>query len=170
MTEAYQQALACTDPKIIKQVRAFHKGKVSRSVSSLKAVLAENWEDSNRYDLANINVDEVEDLIASLKYAYQAVENLHAKFMVYRVHSEDDEEEEELIAADENYMDEVDNKYREGLKMYNSYMTQYKTSIGIPPEAKFKTSSAVAESATVETAVVKSSNILKLKILNFRYP
>ena len=82
MTEAYQQALVSTDPKVIKQVRAFHKGKVSRSVSSLKAVLVENWEDSSKYDLSNINVDEVEDIAGSLKYAYQAVESLHAKYMI----------------------------------------------------------------------------------------
>ena len=164
MTEAYQQALASTDPKVIKQVRAFHKGKVSRSVSSLKAVLVENWEESNKYDLSSINVDEVEDIAGSLKYAYQAVENLHAKYMIHRVHSENDEEEESLITADENYMDDIDNKYREGLKIYNAYMTQYKTSIGVSPESKSKTSSAVADSATAEVTVAKSSNILKLKI------
>ena len=47
--------------------------------------------------------------------------------------------------------------------MYNAFMTQYKTSIGVTPESQVKASSAVEEKVTAET-VTKSSNILKLKI------
>ena len=56
----------------------------------------------------NINLDEVKDIVDCLKYAYGAIENLHAKFMVHRDHAKDDKEEDDLVVADENYMVEVD--------------------------------------------------------------
>ena len=124
-TSTFQQALASDDADFIKQVRSSYKGKLTRCINTINRVLVYTGVDKNTFDHVNIDHEEVLDLVNNLKEAKSAVDELHTRFEVKRVHSEG-QIEEKLIETDNQYIDEVDTSFRACLRLVNSYKIQQK--------------------------------------------
>ena len=113
-TSTYQQALTSDDADFIKQVRSSYKGKVTRCISAIKRVLV--YADQDVFDHNNIDHEEVLDLVNDLKAAKSAVEELHTRFEVKRVHS-DGQIEDKLIETDNQYIEEIETSVRGCLRL-----------------------------------------------------
>ena len=122
-TSTYQQALTSDDADFIKQVRSSYKGKVTRCISAIKRVLV--YADQDVFDHNNIDHEEVLDLVNDLKAAKSAVEELHTRFEVKRVHS-DGQIEDKLIETDNQYIEEIETSVRGCLRLVNAYKLQQK--------------------------------------------
>ena len=82
MPDTYNQALLSINPDLVKQVRAFHKGKLTTNINSLKATLLTKPSAPAQYDTDSINDREAQRIVKDLKEAFTAIENLHASIGV----------------------------------------------------------------------------------------
>ena len=81
MPDTYNQALLSTNPDLVKQVRAFHKGKLTRNINSLKATLLTKPSAPAQYDTDSINDREAQRIVKDLEEAFTAYRKL--AFQIY---------------------------------------------------------------------------------------
>lgn len=124
-SSTYEQALSSNSADFLKQVRSSYKGKVTRTINALKSVLVRVGPDQTLFDLANIDSEEVIELVTELKAAKDAVSELHTRYEAFRVHSEGPVEDA-LIESDDLYIEEIENNVRACMRIYHAYKTQLK--------------------------------------------
>ena len=120
----YRQALVSTDADFVKKVRSSYKSKITRHVNSLQSALVKV---NDSIDHVNIDSDEVNQLVNEIKADQLVISELHIRYEVLRVHPDDSVAEEALLEVDNNYIAEVENKIRVGLRLYNSYIIEQRS-------------------------------------------
>ena len=127
MADSFDQALVSTDADFVKLTRASFKGKITRSLSALKTVLKRTGVEGDApFDHDNIDTEEAVMVVTELKQAREAFEKLHMRFEITRKHESEEIAENALVEKDNDYMLDVEEKIREGMKNYNSYVVQNK--------------------------------------------
>ena len=124
----YRQALVSNDSDFVKRVRTSYKGKITRLLNTLQKVLVKTGE---QFDHANIDHDEVVKLVEDLKADQIAISELHVRYEVLRNHPDNSDEEEVLVKKDSDYIEEIENNIRSGLRLYNLYSIEHKARDGI---------------------------------------
>ena len=82
MSATVKEALDSKDAKVLKSQRGHEKGRVTRYVDRILAILKLN--ESNSYDHNSISKIELGQAEISLKEAFKNVEDLHNKYHWYR--------------------------------------------------------------------------------------
>ena len=127
MSSSYDQALVSTDPEFVKLTRASFKGKLTRGLATLRSVFQRTGVgDDSPFDHDSIDLDEVQQLVSDLKHNKELFDELHMRFEITRKHEADETAESVLEKKDNEYMLEVDENVRKGIKMYNSFMIENK--------------------------------------------
>ena len=172
----YRQALVSNDADFVKKVRASYKGKVTRLLNTLTSVLIKV---DNNFDHANIDHEEILQLVEDLRGDKVAISELHIRYEVLRFHPDDSEAENAFIEKDSNFIVDIENNIRAGLRLFNAYVTDHKSRTEIisnqdklakkieqyPAKLRaFKAQSSIYENASVAAEKVVSSvddNILR---------
>ena len=108
----YRQALVSTDVDFLKKVRSSYKGRITRHINALQSALVKV---SDSFNHESIDSDEVHQIVDDIKADQNVISELHIRYEVLRVHSEDSVAEENLLKADNDYISEVETKIRAAL-------------------------------------------------------
>ena len=127
MSSSYDQALVSTDPEFVKLTRASFKGKLTRGLATLRSVLQRTGVgDDSPFDHDNIDLAEVQQLVSDLRQNKELFDELHMRYEISRKHEADETAESALEKKDNEYMVEMDDNVRGGIKMYNSFIIENK--------------------------------------------
>ena len=122
---SYDQALVSTDPETVKLIRASFKGKLTRGLTTLNKVLkCTGVGDDAPFDHDLIDTKEVNQLVSPLKHNMVLFEELHMRYEITRKHEADETAESALEEKDNQYITEVDDSFRAGMRLYNSFIVQ----------------------------------------------
>ena len=112
MSATVKEALDSKDAKVLKSQRGHEKGRVTRYVDRILAILKLN--EYNSYDHNSISKIE-------LAQAFKNVEDLHNMYQWHRDEGTDAAKEEEIENEQNEYFVAVENKYHEALKSILKY-------------------------------------------------
>ena len=120
MSEKVKQAIDSNDSKVISKVRGEEKTRITKKVDRLHKILKLNDVTGN-YDHHSISEIELGDAEISLKEAWKNVQDLHDSFQYTREVGDNATKESEIEKEQDNYLEAVENKYYEGIKLIEKY-------------------------------------------------
>ena len=120
MSSKVKEALNSVDPKIILKARGTEKGRVTRNVDRILAILKidEAKSDYNHESISKIELKETE---VSLREALKNVQELHDRYQWHRVDGATDVEETKIEEEQNAYIVQIEDKFHTGLKALEKY-------------------------------------------------
>ena len=120
MSSKVKEALNSVDPRIILKARGTEKGRVTRNVDRILAILKidETKSDYNHESISKIELKETE---VSLREAFKNVQELHDRYQWHRVDGATDVEEAKIEEEQNAYIVQIEDKFHTGLKALEKY-------------------------------------------------
>ena len=120
MSDKVKKAIDSSDSKVIKVVRSSEKGRVTRYVDRINAILKID-ESTGTYKHESISKIELRDMQISLKQALQNVQDLHLNYQVNREEGADETEEAKIEESENAYIGDIENKASDAIKSIDNY-------------------------------------------------
>ena len=124
-----KEGLESTDVVKIKAARGKAKGQVTKHCKTLQTDLVK---DNDKFLLDEIESDEVQELYQKLNKSLGEFEDLHARYLDYRIGETDATAEKAALDVEESYAAEVLNNYSAVKRSY----VKYKKALAVLAENK----------------------------------